>query len=298
MKYIGVLILINVVVVLAYLAQQPSYDWKRLASFGAIGIFAGLLVFFGDRVTNVKVDGVGEISTVVAQAMADAEQVSKIKAQVEAHRDSLDLVIRDVNQARVRISDLTELTDKAGDELKTLKSVQEKGAELLKSIEELSQFSHVLMLAKNDDRKAFNELLSMHNNKTRFHEVALRAIEQIVQEVDPLLQVRLDAQVSWESLGVSIDKSSFQEFKTAYQNAHAMHRPSILSAIWEQKRFSKADKVSFLAELLVTENSLRALHRVCVLINKEANINMNILGVPNYLKWWEDNKQQFAKPSL
>jgi hypothetical protein len=128
MKYIGVLILINVVVVLAFFAQQPGYDWKRLSSFGAMGIFVGLLMLFGDRITNVKVGGVGEISAVVAQANADAEQIAKIRSQVEAHRDSLDMVIRDTNLARSKISDLTELSEKAAKELERRPNKEHDGS--------------------------------------------------------------------------------------------------------------------------------------------------------------------------
>jgi hypothetical protein len=150
------------------------------------------------------------------------------------------------------------------------------------------------MLAKNDDRRSFNELLNQVNTKGPFHEVAMSAIEQIIQEVDPLLQVRLDADVPWQTTGVSIEKSSFAELQLAYKALRPMHRPKFLSQLWEQGRFNKGEKLSFLAEVLKEENSLRALHRACVLINFEAQLNKNILGVPDYLKWWGENQHKFS----
>ena len=293
MKYVGVLVLINTVIVVAFLAQQ-GHDWKKLTFCGFFGCFASALIMLNERVTSVKFNGVGEISAAVAQATTDAAEIAKMRSDIEVQRDSLVMVVRDANELRTKIIELSKLAENADKELQLLRKLQVEGDSLLQSIRDLSDFSHTLVLAENDDRKAFEKLITEMESKGRFHSEALAAIQHIVQDVDPLLSVRLDPEVPKDLSGLMPDKISLGDIRSSYSRLAPMHRLKFLSALWGEERFSKFERMKFMMEVIENEKSLRALHRACVLINQEAKLNLNVLGAAQYLKWWQENKVLYS----
>jgi len=293
MQYVGALFLISIVVILWHIANKKTADWKRLTAVGVIGLFVGVALLLGDRITGVKVKGVGEISAVVAQATADAEKIANIRAELESQRDSLQMVVRDANNAQQKIEELSKLSDEAAEQLRTIEQIQSEASIVLKEIRNLSQFSHTLVLAENDNRGAFQELLKIANTSGPFREAALAAVEQIVIDVNPMYNVRVDPDVPWEVIGVSLEESSLLALKQAYSNLQSTYKPKFLSEFWKQERFPVGKRLEFLSDVIKNEGSLRALHRACILLNKEAHLNKNILGASMYLDWWQENRAKY-----
>jgi hypothetical protein len=80
---------------------------------------------------------------------------------------------------------------------------------------------------------------------------------------------------------------------SSYEIVHPIHKPDFLHKFWEQDRFSKWQRLQFIYEVIRDDNSLRALHAACVIMNLEAKISKNILGDKQYLEWWERNKEHY-----
>ena len=171
-----------------------------------------------------------------------------------------------------------------------LDSVINKAESELDELQSLSEFSLTVAQANNDNRQAFDKLLEMSKNNDQLKQLAIDAIARIVTEVDPLINLRVDPKPDWKKYGITVESATFEELTEVYNNIHPNFRPHVLSTIWSQERFSECKRLSFLARVIKEDQSLRALHRACILMNNYAKINMNILGADLYLKWWEGYK--------
>jgi len=94
MKYIGALLLINVVLVAAYFLFATGVDHKRIIAFAGVGLGIGVAIMLCDRLTGVKIPGFAEMTSTVEQAKADANEISAIKDRVEAQSATVDLIAK------------------------------------------------------------------------------------------------------------------------------------------------------------------------------------------------------------
>ena len=204
------------------------------------------------------------------------------------------MVVRDANAARRELAGVEQISKTAKEKADEIEGALKKAQEGLAQLSEITDVGALVTKASNDDRQAFNKLVDFVQKKDpRFREIALRAVENIIQDVDPLVLLRLDPQFQWDKAGVDPSKADFAKYREVYQTSPRSYRLSILGTLWAQERFPKRQRLEFLAEVIRTDSSLRALHRACVLMNNEAHIDKNILGVGEYLQWWEANKQNY-----
>jgi hypothetical protein len=295
MKYIGGLILINVLIISAYFVLATQVSSKRIAVFAGIGLFLGIAVMLCDRITGVKVSGIGEITTAVQKATADAEEVEKIRKEVEEHKDTIALIMRDANKARKDLDEVAFLSLEAKDKADQIAHVLTDAQTALDDIKTVSDFGLVLTRASNDDRPSFDSLLQIANDKDhRFFSIANQALIKII--TDPQVTGLLTYNIDWKKEH-NIDPStvSFEEFVEVFKRELSIRQPSVLSAMWNQERFPRSQKLQALYEVIRTTPSLRCLHHACKLMNEEAKLGKNILAYDLFLKWWEENRALYQE---
>ena len=194
MKYLGGLVLLNVIIVVAYFSFGTQVSGKRIALFGGIGLFLGIALMLCDRITGVKVPGVGEITTAVEKATSGAEEVEKIQKEVEKHRDAIALIVRDANAARDDLSKVRSLSNEAKLQSDKLSKVFSQAFDDLRTTSDLGL---LLTKASNDDRPAFDSILKIsRNQKHRFCDIANKALIKII--TDPQVTGLLSYPIHWK----------------------------------------------------------------------------------------------------
>jgi hypothetical protein len=293
MKYIGALVLINIILISGYFTFFTQVSGKRIAIFGTIGIFLGIAIMLSDRITGVKVSGIGEISTAVEKATSGAEEVEKIRADVEKHRDTIALIVRDANEARNDINEVAEISAEAKAKAEKIAEVLSEAQRALQEIKTVSDFSLLLTKASNDDRTAFDSILEIAKNRNhQFYSLANQALLQII--TDPQVTGLLTYRIDWgKDHNLDPNTATWEEFLEVYRKEIPFRWPSVLSTMWKQDRFAKSKRIEALYDVIKTTISLKCLHKACKLINEEAKLDKNILAYDEYLRWWEQNRVEY-----
>lgn len=295
MKFLGGLLLINVIIVSTYFIFASQVSISRIAVFGAIGLFFVILLMFYDRITGVKVSGVGEITTVVERAIADAEEIEKIRKEVEKHRDAITLIVRDTNTAREDLEKVRLLSNDARGKADELAKVLAQAQETLEDIRTVGDFGLLLMKVSNDDRPAFDSLRDIAGDwKHRFCAIAKQALIKII--TDPQVTGLLSYPIDWQKdYGIDPAKATLEQLVEVYTKEPPFRQSTVLLAMWDQNRFPKSKRLQVLYEVIQTTPSLRCLHCACDLMNKESKVGKNILAYDEYLKWWEENRLVYVE---
>jgi hypothetical protein len=203
-------------------------------------------------------------------------------------------MVRDANNARRELVGVKEISDRAKEKADEIETILQKAQDALQQLRASTDFGLLVAKASNDDREAFNKLVDIANNKkSPFADLAAQTIGNIVEDVNPLIMVRVDVPFPWNTIGVDQAKADFGKYRELFQRSPRLYKLPLLSELCQQERFPKRQRLEFLAEVIRSDSSLRVLHRACVLMNKEAHLDMNIRGAPAYLEWWEANKKNY-----
>lgn len=290
MKETGALVLLNVLIVCAYLILSGRTETKASLAVGAFGVLIGALFLFSDRLTGLKLSGIGEIT---AAAQQDAEAIEGIRSDVESHKDAIDLIVRDANAARDDIAKIKELAEEARLKATEMEINAQRAEEVVSELKSTADFASLILKAQNDDREAFFQLLALATQDGPFRSNAKAAVGEIVSEL--VLAIRIDPTTPWESWGINPTSASIQEFDSAYHQAPAIFHPAILSAVWAQEELSKRSRLQFLIEAMQTTPSLRTVNRACTILDNEAKLpTKNVLGYANFLQWWESHANEYT----
>ncbi|MCE5273706.1 MAG: hypothetical protein LLG43_01070 [Deltaproteobacteria bacterium] len=257
----------------------------------------------GAEVTANKVTkNVGIIETKVK------EQERTVNAIAESAKDAFSLIestkqlslqakseLKEAQQLSIKtvseVKSAHDLTNQAKSDVRNTKDLVKKAERSVDQMKETVEFNDILAKAKNDDRLAFNQLVSLSNGKGRFRKESLEAIGQIALDDN----VRIDIPVKWSKYSLDPKTTSFVELIKIYPSLHSIYKPDFISTIWTQDRFPKLVKLDFLYTLIKAEKSLRALDRACRLMNQEAKVNKNIIGANEYMIWWEIHRTDYIE---
>jgi hypothetical protein len=293
MKVVGILVLLNVLGLVAYFSQQENADFKRIAGFGGLGLLVGMGILLSERVTGIKVSGIGVITAAAERAIADAKEIEQIRKDVAKQGETIGLVLRDANAARSKIEQIDSLLASAEARTATIEETARRADEGLTRIQTVSDFTLLLAQAQNDNRVAFNSLVRISEQPGEFKQLAFNGVQQVLIDIDPLVSIRINPKIPLEKYGLNSASSSINEFDELYHRIPAYFKPDLLTKIWEAKHLTKKQKLEFFAEVLRTDDSLLGIQRACSLFNLESKLNKNILGTNLYLDWWEANKQRY-----
>jgi|GEM_PF-4875536 len=166
------------------------------------------------------------------------------------------------------------------------KKLEAQGAAVLAELKGLSDFMLLELKAKNDDRKAFEELLAVSRDRNHsYRELAAQAVSQVFIQVTSLnIQ---DPSLGPEKAGQEPSSSyvSFDQFKAGYRDAVSLNRPKLLSEMNASRQFNDAQKTAFLLEVIRGDTSLRAMAWACRLLDEKAKIYKPFTAYEKYLEW-------------
>jgi hypothetical protein len=232
------------------------------------------------------------------KASSDAEEIAKIRKDVEQQRDTIGVIARDANTAHAEMdkavklsADAKKKSEEAATKASEIAGLAKKASAQAEKIKTTLDFSFVLARAAADDRHAFDELSRDVNDEgSPFHDLALKAIVRIAGD----LSSRLNFEMDWKRIGINPDAATLAEFEEVLANRPAFDKPGIISKIWQQQRFSKFDRLSFLYDVIKSTDSILVLNAACSAMNDEAKINKNIIGYSEYLSWWWEHGREYA----
>lgn len=291
MKYIGILLGLNVVAVAGYCLLAGTSEPKRVATFSGIGLLIAALLVAGDRWTSFKIAGLGEIKASVETAQAGADRVKAIQTEVESQRDSIAMIVRDANQARDDIQRIEKASKDAQQKSAQLERVVGDAEKAQADLKQLAAFNLLLTRMNNDDRAAFDELLTTAaSGQTPFRELATSAVINVASNMGGFVFVQDWALYHFEPK--TADLPHYAAFLT-------VSRPDIqvqaLDALWAEDRFPKSERLAFVISVMKRTPSIRVLVATCRIVNAEAKINKNIIAWRDYVQWWDINHAKYEQ---
>lgn len=165
------------------------------------------------------------------------------------------------------------------------KKLEAQGEAVLSRLKGLSEFMLLELRAKNDDRKAFEELLTVSRDRAHpYREIAAQAVSQIFILVTSL-NVQDPSLAAREGEPSAASYVSFDQFKATYRDALSLNRPRLLSEMNASRQFNDAQKTAFLLEVIRGDSSLRAMAWACRLLDEKAKIYKPFTAYEKYLEW-------------
>lgn len=239
----------------------------------------------------------GEALTQAQNAQQSAETTSSelknIENEVLGHKKSIETILDSARKDKSEIANIWSEAEKIKGQINDLNLIIKRAKKTIEEINETAEINFLLTKAKNDDRKAFKKILGLSTIEGPYKNLLENAINQIVIDIDPLYNIRMEPKVRWKYYNTSPSTATIADFDRVYWSLPIVFKPDLLSELWVQKRIDIKEKLKFLYTVIQKENSLRALHKACMLMNKEAKINKTILGISEYSLWWETNKMKY-----
>ncbi|MGE0267117.1 MAG: hypothetical protein AB7S78_01495 [Candidatus Omnitrophota bacterium] len=158
----------------------------------------------------------------------------------------------------------------------------------IQEIEQISDFSRLVLSAQNDNRISFNELIKLTSNPN--HPFAIEAY-QTVHEIrlkfrSPPGYIVID----WRKLNYDPNNLTFEDFQKLYSEITLANQPALIEYLKTRSDFSRYKKLNFLFGILSNSNSLNTTYYAGKIFAEEANIDWNPFVLDNIVKWWERNK--------
>ena len=293
MQYLGVGLLLATLLSGVIFVLGTKIETRRIIVFVSFGFFVGIVLLLANHITSikktsVKIPVVDGITAAAEQIRADASAVNELRGAIERQRDEIALVISDAKKAGADLAKVEQITNKANERLAAIQQVVAEGEQGLQRLDILIDFSMLLAKATNEDRYAFDVLVEIAKSEGNFKQIANRAVIEIANDINR--QARNDPTFPWYVYNIDPEKATIQEWRSIYNHVHEFYRPTFLSLFWQQTRFEKRDRLEFLYQIIRSDGSLKTVHRACMLMNQEANLNRNILAKELYMQWWEKEK--------
>lgn len=99
MKLLGILLIINALAITGWHAANTTGN-KTVIVVCLIAVFAGIVLTFQDRITELTIKGVGSLKAATKEAESKLEEIEAIRKRVEAQGATIDLVAKDASEAR------------------------------------------------------------------------------------------------------------------------------------------------------------------------------------------------------
>jgi len=231
----------------------------------------------------------------IVQALVGYNQLLEAQRQRILASNALEKAEEAQSTAHSASTEVEKLSQQAKKQVTEIKSLVDDAKQSLDSIKSLSEFSLILLKARNDDRSAFDVLREIAKKQEhRFYSIANQALIQIV--TDPQVTGLLDYQIDWQKEhNIDPAKASMKDFTSVFNKEISIRQPNVLVDMWKQERFSKSEKLQTIYEVITTTSSLRVLRQACQLIDAEAHLNKNIIAYDLFIEWWRKNKASYQE---
>jgi len=227
--------------------------------------------------------------------IAEQFQESRIRQTVieVAATTSQDLLIKqiqpEVDAFKVEIA---KKTAEAEGKLSDIQQSVIKASQSLSELETMSEFMMTVLVARNDDRKAFDKLEEWSKDEShRFRAEAKRAwVSVLDSHSNPLVMAPAD--MRWKE-GIDPSKYSLSELKDNYDNAPDWLKPSLLKYIWGREDFRKVDRLDFMITVMKTDSSLKAVEQAGRYFTSGTEQKIKPLAVGHLFEWWRQHREEF-----
>jgi hypothetical protein len=264
----------------------------------SLATFAGAFLVLEDRVTELSIKNVGTIKAAAEQAVLDAKQIAEIRKRIEAQSAAVELVAKEATEAKRLSEDLSQKSQLAEKKLTELDQALNKASGTLSEIQQTMEFITTVSLAQSDD-KSFDKLKSLADDKS--NQFYLRAGQAWVTILDQHSAPFFTAGFTFPWVeGVDPSKLTLQDLREGYDSLLPQLKPALLEYIWNRQDFPKKDKIGFLADVLKSEQSLKALEYAGRYFTQGAGLQLKPLAVEVMLDWWaknQNNIQEDKKPN-
>jgi hypothetical protein len=241
-------------------------------------------------------DSLRKIGALVPEAYRRADEIAKIRTEVETQRNAVGMILRDSTSARADIDEISKLSregkhqvDKLQAKSLEVEDVAKKANTALDGIQAVTEFTFVIARVEGDDRKAFDQLIGIATTPThQFKGLAAGVLKKSVN------QIVMDVPVKWDRLDLNPETATFTELVNGFEKAPGGFKPGVLAAIFDQARFAQFDRLKLVASVIRSTDQLSVLRRACALMNQEAKLGKNEIAYEEYLNWWYDRMGDFA----
>ncbi|KPJ68698.1 MAG: hypothetical protein AMJ45_02040 [Syntrophobacter sp. DG_60] len=272
---------------------RSAYKW--LGSLLTIIIIAGLglgLWFSYKSIRDFKDEIRSEVGRVRKQVESQIDE--------EFKKENIRLLVQ--KKAEERIDDIADqlieqkIEENISPKIETteskLKAVDVELTKANQKLTALSEFTLTLMAAQNDDRLAFNQLISWVNDKSfAYRRLAGDAIVKIRTYYGGALSPGY-INVDWEQKNIDPSKLTLSDLRKTYAELPSAYHAYLVNYISKRTDIPRKDKMQFFIDVLKDEEegSLTATHYAGGFFAKEANLKWSPFVIKPLLEWWVKSK--------
>jgi hypothetical protein len=292
MKAIGVALILNSLgFTFWWLATQPTAKLWAL-SLCAFAVIAGFALIFNERVTEMTLGNVATLKTATEQAVIDAETIRKLTERVENQSATVDLVAKQAATAKALSEEVEKQIKQAAEKLRTLDLSTNDAQKLLGETRSVLEFTELVVAAQNDDRKSFDKLLQIAQDKANvFAERAAQAWRTIF-EAHSQGMWNTGFKVDWKQ-GVDPTKLTLADLEAQYVRAPVNVKQALLEYVASRDDIATIVRLDFLMKILKTDPSLTAAEYAGRHFTRLAGLQIKPLAIDYLDKWWEEHRREF-----
>lgn len=281
-QLIGLLLIINSIVICGWLVLSAKTPFTPTISITLLAIFAGGFLFLSERVTEFTVKGAGTIKAAANRASADADEVAKIRARVEAQSATVDLVAKNATEAKQISEEIKKQTNLAEEKLNELQAY--------------TVFNSTVLAAQGDNREAFDSLKKwLEDKKFPFQKSAQQAFQAILDAHASPIVIGV-GNVPWKE-GFNDKTLTLEQVIREHQNVPDFIRPTFIEYIWKREDFKKNEKLEYFYHCLKETKSLKEVEAIGRIFASESKLKIKPLAYWIFMDWWEKNRDSYkAEP--
>lgn len=284
------------VIVAAFIVFHRANAKKAAGVLMVTMIFVGLLLVMHDKLAEVTLAKIGTFKLLRDQASADAGVIQSLKSRVENQSATIDAVAAQAKNAAGLSDKAATQVNAADQKLADLNATLSTAKVTLENLQKDADFVRLIQQAQNDDRVAFDELVSIARDKNNpYSKRAIDAFDVIVDaHSQPIFVTNLS--VPW-SPGIEPATLSFDNLKSAFRTAPAPVKPALIEYIATHKDIATIDKLDFLMDVIKTDASLKAVEYAGRYFDQATNQKTNPLAVDDLSKWWIEHRTEYENPA-
>lgn len=252
-----------------------------LGLFFVLGVFV-LLRFFPEKAFEFSSPYFGTIKATANSASNYLADIQSISHRIEGQRDTIDAAFANAAAAQRASSNANEQVDLAQMQLEIMKTN--------------ADFLQLMTRAYADDRVAFDRLVDLRfSSNPEISKSANNVVNMIVNLLDINFKLaKNNLTANWKGIGIEPSTNSLQQLEFLYPFETAGAKKFLLEYIATSERFPKAERLDFVIKALQDDSSLSIKNQACEIMNDESGLGKNILGAPDYITWWKNNRLAYA----
>lgn len=172
-----------------------------------------------------------------------------------------------------------------------LNSLISEATSKLQEIESITEFLKVTIAAQNDDRRAFDKLVSWIDDKL---------FPMRKEAVSTWVKIRADyggpiepgyMNFPWPK-DIDPNKLSISDLRKIYTSSVSLYHAYLVNFINEKTDISKKDRMAFFIDVLKDDESLIATSYAGKFFAKDVGVEWKHFVIEPLLNWWDKNKDK------